>query len=131
MKAEFQELLKLRSEIGEDLLKRTKEHFEASRQLRSTNSDHLQTPTDDRLPEQKDPGEGIGFGKQARRSQSILVKKKAYMEAGDETTMAYDIPGGWYMAFDTTGAPLFWHNDVNEGAITWTPPMDTKARYEQ
>ena len=44
------------------------------------------------------------------------------MEAGDETTMAYDIPGGWYMAFDTTGAPLFWHNDVNEGAITWTPP---------
>ena len=43
------------------------------------------------------------------------------MEAGDEITMAYDIPGGWYMAFDTTGAPLFWHNDVNEGAITWTP----------
>ena len=26
------------------------------------------------------------------------------------------------MPFDTTGAPLFWHNDVNERAITWTPP---------
>ena len=118
-------------EIGEDLIKRMKEHVEASQQLRHRNNDHTQKPTDERPQVQYNPREAISCGKKVRRDPP-LVRKKAYMKVGEETAIAYDIPGGWYMAFDATaGAPFFWRSDVNEGATTWTPPMDTKTRYEQ
>ena len=37
--------------------------------------------------------------------------------------MAYDIPGGWYIAFDpSSGAPFYLHKEINDGATTWSPP---------